>query len=419
MKPSPPRAGTARRRPRPSSAAAARATVTGLPAAAARATVTRLPVGRYPTRIAVLGAGGFIGSHLVPVLAARPGVSVDAVDVTFDKLAAGSPRVTRIEARIGDPGLLERLTERADIVISLTALCNPALYNTQPIEVIDANYTDLVPLVKLCTARARWLIHLSTCEVYGRVALDGEGRAMTRMDEEETALFLGPVQRERWSYAAAKQLLERLIWAHGLHAGLKFTIVRPFNVIGPRMDFIPGVDGEGIPRVLASFMHALLTGADLMLVDGGVQRRSFVDVGEFVEALARVVGRPAACQGQILNLGSDRNDVSIRRLARAVVTAFRALRPGAPVPKLRNVPAATFYGPGYDDSLVRIPSVAKSQRLLDWRPRVQLAEMLPGIVADYLARYESRVGAAQTTATTTTATAAATARAAAGGRGAR
>ncbi len=398
MKSPVPRAGAARRRPRPS------------PAAASRTTVTRLPVGRRPTRIAVLGAGGFIGSHLVPVLAARPGVSVEAVDVNFDKLAAGEARVTRIEARVGDPGLLERITERADIVISLTALCNPALYNTQPIEVIDANYTDLVPLVKLCTARARWLIHLSTCEVYGRVALDVEGRAMTRMDEEETALFLGPVQRERWSYAAAKQLLERLIWAHGLHAGLKFTIVRPFNVIGPRMDFIPGVDGEGIPRVLASFMHALLSGADLMLVDGGVQRRSFVDVGEFVDALARIVDRPAACQGQILNLGGDLNDVSIRQLARAVVTAFRALRPSAPRPKLRTVPAATFYGPGYDDSLVRIPSAAKSERLLGWRPRVRLAEMLPGIVADYLARYESRVDAARTTTT---------ARAEAGGRGAR
>ena len=258
---------------------------------------------------------------------------------------------------------------------------------------IDANYTDLVPLVKLCAERGRWLIHLSTCEVYGRIALDVEGRPMTRMDEDETALFLGPVHRERWTYAAAKQLLERLIWAYGRHEGLKFTVVRPFNVIGPRMDFIPGVDGEGIPRVLASFMHALLAGTDLVLVDGGRQRRSFVDVGEFVDGLVRIVDRPEACQGQILNLGCDINDVSIRQLARAVATAFRTLRPDAPVPRLKTIAAEAFYGPGYDDSIVRIPSVAKSERLLDWRPRVRLAEMLPGIVADYLSRYEGRVDA--------------------------
>ena len=45
--------------------------------------------------------------------------------------------------------------------------------------------------------------------------------------------------------------------AEGAENGLEFTIVRPFNWIGPRMDFIPGVDGpsEGVPRVLACFSN--------------------------------------------------------------------------------------------------------------------------------------------------------------------
>ena len=360
------------------------------PGGPARAYVTRLPAPR-PPRIAVLGAGGFIGSHLVPRLARRPGATVDAVDVTFDKLALGLPRVNRIQASLTDPGLLDKITARADIVISLTALCNPALYNTRPLEVIDASYTDLVPLVKLCAERQRWLIHLSTCEVYGRRALTVDGRPSRRMDEDRTALFLGPIHRERWTYAAAKQLLERVIWAYGQHHGLRFTVVRPFNVIGPRMDFIPGVDGEGIPRVLAAFMHALLAGEDLVLVGGGRQRRSFLYVDEFVDALLRIVERPERCQGQILNLGNDRNDVSIRALARALVGAFRAQRPDCALPRLRSQSAAQFYGPGYDDSAVRIPAMTKSRRLLDWRPRLTLAEMLPPIVADYLLRYEARV----------------------------
>jgi UDP-apiose/xylose synthase len=287
--------------------------------------------------------------------------------------------------------LLEAITARADIVISLTALCNPALYNTRPLDVIDASYTDLVPLVKLCAERKRWLIHLSTCEVYGRRALTPSGRPSRRMDEEKTALFLGPIHRERWTYAAAKQLLERVIWAYGQHEGLKFTIVRPFNVIGPRMDFIPGVDGEGIPRVLAAFMHALLGGKDLILVDGGRQRRSFLYVDEFVDALLRIVERPERCQGHILNLGNDRNDVSIRALARAVVSAFRVQQPDGPAPRLRSQSAAEFYGPGYDDSAVRIPAMTKARTLLDWRPRLTLSQMLPPIVADYLARYPWKI----------------------------
>jgi len=368
------------------------------PRAAVRA-ITRLHA-RRPRRIAVLGAGGFIGSHLVPVLAARPDTAIIAVDRTFEKLPEEATArlgarsgVERVRAGIEDPKLLDELTASCDVVISLTALCNPALYNTQPLAVIDANYGHLVPLVRLCAARRRWLIHFSTCEVYGRVALDASGRRTARMDEDTTALFLGPIHRERWTYAAAKQLLERVIWAHGRHEGLPFTIVRPFNVIGPRMDFIPGVDGEGIPRVLASFMHALLSRADLLLVDGGRQRRSFVDVTEFVEAVARIVERRSACAGQILNLGSAGNDVTIRQLAVAVTAAFRAARPQAPLPRLRSVSAETFYGAGYDDSVRRIPNVDKAERLLGWRATRTLQQMLPGIVADYLVRYEDALAA--------------------------
>lgn len=361
------------------------------------AAASSLPRRRRPTRlappaaprVAVLGAGGFIGCHLVPALLERSDrYAIDAVDITLDKLETRSPRVQRIQARLDAPGLLDDLTTRCDVIVSLTALCNPALYNTQPLAVIDANYTDLVPLVKLCAARGNRLIHLSTCEVYGRQALDGAGNAMPYMVEDETALCLGPVHKERWSYAAAKQLLERVIWAHGQHAGLRFTLVRPFNVIGPRMDFIPGVDGEGIPRVLASFMHALLTGGDLLLVDGGAQRRSFVSVDEFVDALLRIVERPEPCAGQILNLGNPANDVTIRELARMVVAAYRGRRPGGPPPRVRTVTADELYGAGYDDSVVRVPSITRAQRLLDWQPRATLEQMLPGIIDDYLARYE-------------------------------
>lgn len=343
-----------------------------------------------PRRIVVLGAGGFIGSHLVPRLADGK-TEIRAVDMDLSKLSTGLPGVRREQARLGETRLYEELTKGADVVVSLTALCNPALYNTRPLEVIDASYTDLVPLVKACAERGVWLVHFSTCEVYGKVALDGRGRRTARMTEDETSMFLGPVERERWTYAAAKQLLERVIWAYGRHAGLRHTIIRPFNVIGPRMDFIPGVDGQGIPRVLASFLHALMTGGELALVSGGRQRRSFIDVSEFVDAVVRVLERPEACAGQILNLGNPRNDVSIRELARALGAAYRRARPQAPVPATRRVSAAAFYGEGYDDSEVRIPSIAKATRLLGWRPRRTLDEMLPGIVEDYLARYEQRL----------------------------
>jgi UDP-apiose/xylose synthase len=330
--------------------------------------------------LCVLGAGGFLGSHLTEALLAR-GASVTAVDTRFDKLEApASDRLQLVQGSVTEAAVLdEALAGDLDGVLSLTALCNPALYNTRPREVIDANFTHLIPLVDRCTTRGLWLCHFSTCEVYGRPT-PGEP-----MNEERSPLVLGPVQRERWSYACAKQLLERLIWAQHRHAGLPCTIIRPFNVIGPRMDFIDGVDGEGVPRVLACFMRALLLGEPLRLVEGGKQRRAFISVGDFVEAVLRVTERPSTCIGQVLNIGNPGNDVTIAELARRMIACFGS-DPGCVV-----VPAEAFYGPGYDDAAFRIPDVERARRLLDWEPGESLDQMLPPIIQDYTERYGGRL----------------------------
>jgi UDP-apiose/xylose synthase len=345
-----------------------------------------------PQRIAVLGAGGFLGSHLVAGLLEHFDCNIDALDVEFTKLECSDPRVERIDARVEDPGIVDQITGRCSVVLSLTALCNPALYSTVPLDVIDANFTHLLPLVKRCSERKVRLIHFSTAEVYGRRAVDGEGRATTEMNEDSSSLMLGPISKERWSYACAKQLLERVIWAHGRHEGLPFTLIRPFNTIGPRMDYLPGVDGEGTPRVLACFMNRLLRGQALQLVDGGRQKRAFMAVSDMVEAICRVVERAKPCNGQIINLGNPRNNCSIAELSRALARAFREVVPGAEPARFETVSAHDFYGPGYDDTCERIPDIRKARRLLSWEPRESLEAMLPGIARDYVTRYGMAVG---------------------------
>src|SRR3954471_4937630 len=95
------------------------------------AVVAAAPLGlERPLRIAVLGAGGFVGSHIVPRLAARPQTEIHAGDLNLEKLEDWLPGVRRIEADIAEPGLIDELTRKVDVVVSLTALCNPALYNT-------------------------------------------------------------------------------------------------------------------------------------------------------------------------------------------------------------------------------------------------------------------------------------------------
>jgi UDP-apiose/xylose synthase len=353
------------------------------------------PTRQLPARIGVLGAGGFIGSHLVPALVERFGCQVDALDVDLRKLEYQDARVHRIEGRVEDPRLIEEITARCSIVISLTALCNPAQYSTIPLDVIDASFTHLLPLVQRCAERRVWLVHFSTAEVYGLAAVDHRGYPTKRMNEDESCFLLGPIERERWTYACAKQLLERVIWAHGEHGQLPFTIIRPFNTVGTRMDYLPGVDGEGTPRVLACFMNALLRNEALPLVNGGMQRRAFMDISDMLEAVARVIEHPHESKGEIFNLGNPDNDVSIATLGQLMAQSFAALVPGVAPPRFEVVSADAMYGPGYDDTVQRIPDVGKALRVLGWRPVKTLRELLPPIVADYHARYAAHVAAAR------------------------
>jgi len=340
------------------------------------------PAGPFPEHLTLLGGGGFLGYHLARTLLARTDAEITVLDRTLQRLTdLSDPRLRRIEGSITDPERLKQALAPGGPVLSLTALCNPALYNTRPREVIDESYTHLVPLVDRCRDERRWLIHCSTCEVYGK-----PHPAHPRMEEQETPLVMGPVQKQRWTYACAKQLLERLLFAEQT-AGLRFTIVRPFNVIGARMDFIPGVDGEGVPRVLACFMQALLRGSPLALVEGGEQRRSFLAVEEFCDAILALLRRPERCQGEVLNLGNPENDISVADLARRMIALFAARHRGDPEHLCERVSSTTFYGDGYDDMAYRVPDITRAGRLLDWTPTISLEQMLPAIVDDYVARY--------------------------------
>ncbi|HYP88348.1 MAG TPA: NAD-dependent epimerase/dehydratase family protein, partial [Polyangiaceae bacterium] len=132
----------------------------------------------------------------------------------------------------------------------------------------------------------------------------------------------------------------------------------------------------------------------LPLVDGGQQRRAFMDVSDMNEAVCRVLERPQQSNGQIFNLGNPNNELSIAELARLLSVAFAELCPGLPAARLESVTAEEFYGPGYDDTRERIPDVRKAQELLDWKPERELAAALPAIVRDYSERYGPRIAAA-------------------------
>jgi UDP-apiose/xylose synthase len=353
--------------------------------------------------IVMLGCGGYIGSHLLDRLLPQDDHRVYGWDLESRKIEhhLGRPNFHFVWADISSPGALAELgwaIRQADVVMNLAAICNPAEYNTEPLRVLKANLFDVHPVVALCAEHSRWLIQFSTSEVYGRTIasyLHGgryDDPDLYVLDEAVTPLVMGPVQNQRWTYAAAKQVVERLVVAHHAENGMPYTIVRPLNFFGPRMDFLPGYDGEGTPRVLACFMSALIDRRPLRLVDGGTARRTILAIDDAVGAVELMLRSPDAARNQVFNLGNPDNEVTIRELAELMRRTYARItgdRSYTDHP-IESVRAVDFYGPGYEDCDRRMPSIANARTRLGWRPTKPLAEILDETMRYYHDSYAGR-----------------------------
>jgi UDP-apiose/xylose synthase len=343
--------------------------------------------------ITIVGCGGFIGSHLLDRLLATTDYRVIGIDLVSDKITRHlkNGRFTFIKMDMHDVASLRPHVERSGTVILLAALCNPALYMTRTLDVIDVNCTGTIPLVKMAAEAGARLVYFSTSEVYGRTAASLSGQSddpeAFLLREDHSPFILGPVSAQRWSYACAKQLIERVVYACGQERGLKYTIVRPFNFIGPRMDFLPGIDGEGIPRVLACFLSALIERKPLRLVDGGRNRRCFTWIGDAIDACMKIIEKPNPAQNQIFNIGNPANETTIAALADLMARLWRRHVPGAAYCAIENISAHDFYGPGYEDSDRRLPDISKARTLLGWEPSTGLEPALDVTIPAYLDHY--------------------------------
>lgn len=205
-------------------------------------------------------------------------------------------------------------------------------------------------------------------------------------------MIMGPISAQRWCYACAKQLVERLVYAHGTEDNLKFTIVRPYNWIGPRMDYVPGIDGkdDGQPRVLASFMTALMKGEPLVLVNGGEVYRTFCFVEDACDAVIRIIAHPDKSSGHAFNVGNPGNNIQVKELASMMIEMYSKMT-GKPPNKTVEISGEEYYGKGYEDSDLRIPSMRLVKQQLDWEPTTTLREAMEVTMKVFIEQYADKL----------------------------
>jgi UDP-4-amino-4-deoxy-L-arabinose formyltransferase/UDP-glucuronic acid dehydrogenase (UDP-4-keto-hexauronic acid decarboxylating) len=197
----------------------------------------------------------------------------------------------------------------------------------------------------------------------------------SEFDENKSNFILGPISKQRWIYSCSKQLMDRVIWAYGKKENLPFTLFRPFNWIGPRLDSLDSAR-IGSSRAITQLILNLVEGTPIQLIDGGEQKRCFTDVAEGVECLFRIIeNRDGICNGQIFNIGNPDNEASIRRMAEILVEKFEKhpLRDRfPPFAGMVEIESRRYYGDGYQDVQHRRPSIDNARKLLDWNPQIML-----------------------------------------------
>src|SRR5215510_4410204 len=195
------------------------------------------------------------------------------------------------------------------------------------------------------------------------------------LDEETSPFVYGPINKQRWIYAASKQLLDRVIYAYGVRDGLDYTLFRPFNFIGPNLDNVDEPK-EGSSRVFTQFLSNIMYRKPILLVDGGEQKRSFTFIDDAMDCLLRIIENPdGIATHQIFNIGNPANCASIRELAHLMIevaSEFPQLRERAQSTRIETVTSADYYGKYYQDIQLRVPAIEAAREHLGWAPRTDL-----------------------------------------------
>src|SRR5713226_6376448 len=329
-----------------------------------------LAEGRFIVRILITGGAGFIASHLAEHLL----VSGDEV-WALDDLSTGSieniehlkphPKYHYQIASIMETAVLAEMVDRCDVIFHLAAAVGVRLIVESPVRTIETNIRGTELVLDAAAKKKKLVVIASTSEVYGKA---------TKIPFcEEDDLVIGPPTKGRWSYACSKAIDEFLALAYWKEKRQPVIVVRFFNTVGPRQTGRYGM-------VLPNFVRQALADEPITVFGPGTQSRCFGYVGDVVEALGKLIRTDAAI-GQVFNIGSD-EEVTILELAERV----RRIAGGRS--EIRLVPYDQAYEQGFEDMQRRVPSLEKIGRLIGYKPKTPLDQIIQKVVQYERARLE-------------------------------
>jgi UDP-glucuronate decarboxylase len=322
-------------------------------------------------KLLITGGGGFLGYYLVQAALhwnqTRGGAPIDVT--VFDNYMRGVPRW--LEALSGDPHLtlsrhdmiqpLPKDMGHFDYVIHAAGIASPMYYRAQPVKCIDANINGLRNLLDYAVAERdagrplSGFLFYSSSEIYGDPAADAIPTPETYRGNVSCT---GP----RACYDESKRFGETLCVTFAQHEGLPVRIARPFNNYGPGLKITDG-------RVLPDFARDVIAGRDIVMFSDGSPKRTFCYATDAITGYYKVLVRGR--DGESYNVGIDRPEISMARLAELVIENARELFGYGGKVVLGQAAEADYL---VDNPNRRCPVIDKARAHLGYDPKVTVED---------------------------------------------
>jgi UDP-glucose 4-epimerase len=294
-------------------------------------------------RIAVTGAGGFLGPYVADALA-RQRARVHAVvgapgeTVRTPALAASVAR-----ADVCDVASVRQALAGARMVVHLAGPASVAGSFREPTRYLRIHAEGTAAVLEACRAEGiDSIVYVSSAEVYGRPL-------RLPVDEDHPLSARSP-------YAAAKIAGEKLIEAETHLRSLRAVVLRPFSIYGPGAS----------PDSLVGRITALASARRPIALRDLRPVRDYCFVEDLAEAVA------AACRADrigfsVFNVGTGRGT----SVAQVAATALEVLGLDLPI-----VETGDRDRPGDSEILELVADNRRAREMLAFCPAVSLAEGL-------------------------------------------
>jgi nucleoside-diphosphate-sugar epimerase len=326
-------------------------------------------------RILVTGGFGFIGTHLVESLCAKPENSVHVVDNLSTSPVEPDPFVDEV----GRPANLTwdicsveqyhaDLSSGAsfDQIYHLASAVGPVGVLSHAGKLAPSIVNDTIRIIDLALKTGARIVDVSTSEVYGG-GRDG-------YCSENDFKIVPPKVSIRLEYAVAKLAAEVALINTTKVTPLQAAIVRPFNVAGPRQS---GKGGFVLPR----FVQQALAGEPITVYGDGSMIRAFTHVKDIVDGCMLVMEKGRT--GEAYNIGNPHNKTSILDLAQRVVRLANSRS------KISFVDPKQLFGPLFEEANDKYPDADLAMRELTWNPRFDLDATIRDTI-EYIAGHPTR-----------------------------